>query len=104
MGSCSIKDLMEVDSTVSPPTEGWQSIQSAFNTPSEVPKFSLSNTKFQNFHPILSQEQQLMAKLQVTLNLLTNQLKIFFNVTMYKPWQSLKRMNIGGLRMIVGQK
>ena len=42
MGSCSSKDLMEVDSTVSPPTEGWQSIQSAFNTHSEVPKFSLS--------------------------------------------------------------
>ena len=45
MGSGSSKDLTEVDSTVtvSPPTEGWQSIQSAFNTPSEVPKFSLSN-------------------------------------------------------------
>ena len=43
MGSCSSKDLMEVDSTVSPPTEGWQSIQSTFNTPTQVPKFSLSN-------------------------------------------------------------
>ena len=43
MGSCSSKDLMEVNSTVSPPTEGWQSIQSAFNTPSKAPKFSLSN-------------------------------------------------------------
>ena len=65
--------------------------------------------KFQNFHSvmyyiILSQEQQLMAKLQVTLNLLTNQLNIFFDVAMYKPWQSLKRMNIDGLRVIVGQK
>ena len=77
MGSCSSKDLTEVDSTVSPPTEGWESIQRAFNTPSEVPKFSHSN--------ILSQEQQLMAELQVTLNLLTNQLKIFFDVAMYKP-------------------
>ena len=38
MGSCSSKDLMEVDSTVSSPTEGWQSIQSAFNTPSNVPR------------------------------------------------------------------
>ena len=29
---------------------------------------------------------------------------IFPNVAMYKPWQSLKRMNIGGLRVIAGQK
>lgn len=43
MGSCSSKYLMELDSTVSPPTEGWQSIQSAFHTSSEVPRFSLSN-------------------------------------------------------------
>ena len=48
MGSCSSKDLTEVNSTVSPPTEGWQSIQSAFNTPSKVPKFSHSNILSQN--------------------------------------------------------
>ena len=48
MGSCSSKDLTEVDSTVSPPTEGWQSIQSAFNTPSKVLKFSHSNILSQN--------------------------------------------------------
>jgi len=34
----------EVDSSVSPPTTGWKSIETAFHTSTEVPNFTISNT------------------------------------------------------------
>ena len=36
--------LAEADSSVSPPTAGWKSIETAFNSSTEVPSFSISNT------------------------------------------------------------
>ena len=45
LGDCSTSTnkLVKFDSTVSPPTEGWKTIQSAFQSSDDVPKFSLSN-------------------------------------------------------------
>ena len=41
-GECSNKSV-KFDSTVSPPTEGWKTIQNAFQSSDDVPRFSLSN-------------------------------------------------------------
>ena len=62
---------MEVDSNVSFSTEGWQLILCAFYAPNKIPRFSLIN---------IIHQKQLIVELQVTLNLLTNQLKVFFSV------------------------
>ena len=42
-GDCYSNKLVQLDSTVSPPTEGWKTIQSAFQSSDDVPRFSLSN-------------------------------------------------------------
>ena len=43
LGDCSTNESVKFDSTVSPPTEGWKTIQSAFQSSDDVPRFSLSN-------------------------------------------------------------
>ena len=40
---CSNKLAVKLDSSVSPPTKGWKTIQSAFQSSDDVPRFSLSN-------------------------------------------------------------
>ena len=99
MGSCSSKDLMEVDSTVSPPTEAWQSIQSAFSTHSVVPKFSLSNVIYCFVTRIT-----IDGRAANNFKSINKSAEIFFDVAMYKPWQSPIRTSIGGLRVNVAQK
>ena len=42
-GDCCTNNLIKLDSIVSPPTEGWKTIQSAFQSSDGVPRFSLSN-------------------------------------------------------------
>ena len=42
LGDCSTNESGKFDSTVSPPTEGWKTIQSAFQSSDDVPRFSLS--------------------------------------------------------------
>ena len=99
MGSCSSKDLIEVDSTASAPTEAWQSIQSAFNTPSEFSKFSLSNV----IHYFVTRTR-VDGKAASDFKSINKSAENLFWCGLYKPWQSLKRMYIGGLRVIVSQK
>ena len=43
LGDCSTNESGKFDSTVSSPTEGWKTIQSAFQSSDDVPRFSLSN-------------------------------------------------------------
>ena len=43
LGDCSTIESVKFDSTVSPPIESWKTIQSAFQSSDDVPRFSLSN-------------------------------------------------------------
>jgi len=43
LGDCSTNKSVKLNSTVSPPTEGWKIIHSAFQSSDDVPRFSLSN-------------------------------------------------------------
>lgn len=42
-GSRSSRESEQHDSSISPPTEGWKSIECAYQSLDDVPKFSLSN-------------------------------------------------------------
>ena len=42
-GSSSSRESGQFDSTILPPTQGWESIESAYQSMDDVPKFSLSN-------------------------------------------------------------
>ena len=43
LGDCSTNESVKFDSTVSPQTEGWKTIQSALQSSDDVPRFSLNN-------------------------------------------------------------
>ena len=87
-GDCCSNKLVKFDSTVSPPTEGWKTIQSAFQSSDDVPRFSLSNVI--NYFVIRTASD---GKAADDFKSIT---KIFFIVVMSKHCWLLLRVSIGG--------